>query len=183
MKKTCLHRGETDLKTWVSDEHRRAELERLRAGYDGCGCTDCQELYATLDLKKYGNRVLSGGGITTITAGRAGADLWEPYNTRDYWTPEGVFIFGGKKDANDESLRIICLRDVVEPSLYGSESSYSKQNVVSKIPDKGIIPTDNIQAGKTGIMKQRGRPRKTGVISRVTAWRREKELEVQGVLM
>lgn len=167
MKKTCLHRGETDLKTWVSDEHRQAELERLRAGYDGCGCVDCQVLYDTLDLKKYGNRVLCEGSITAITAGRAGADLWETYNTRDYWTPEGIFVLGGK----------------AEPSLDGIEGSCSKQDDVSKIPDKGIIPTDSIQEGKTGIMKQRGRPRKTGVISRVTAWRREKELEVQGVLI
>ena len=45
---------------------------------------------------------------------------------------------------------------------------------VSKIADKGVAPV--------GIMKQRrGRPKKEGEISRITKWRRKKEL--QGVLV
>ena len=60
-----------------------------------------------------------------------------------------------------------------------SDSHQTKAEVVSEIVDKEIIPA----SGAKGIMKQRGRPRKTGEVSRVTAWRRRKrEKEIQGVI-
>jgi len=82
----------------IRHEHRQAELERLRAGYDGCGCSECQEIYKTIDPEKYGKRVICSAGVINITAGRAGADLWEKYHLPDPPTtvvspsvsPEGV---------------------------------------------------------------------------------------------
>lgn len=44
----------------IEKEHRRAESERLDMGQEGCGCSDCQVLYSTLDLIKYGGRVYQG---------------------------------------------------------------------------------------------------------------------------
>lgn len=54
------------MKELILIEHRRAELQRLDLGMDGCGCSDCQELYKTLDLTRYGSRVIRIDGIVTI---------------------------------------------------------------------------------------------------------------------
>jgi len=66
----------------------------------------------------------------------------------------------------------------------GSDTPQARENDVTKIVDKGIIPT----AEETGILLQgkgRGRPRKQGrePVSRMTQWRRKREKEVQGVLL
>lgn len=63
----------------MTAEHHIAELLRLRAGYEGCGCVDCQEYYGELDLTKYGERVKWYGNVIIINNGRAGADLWDKY--------------------------------------------------------------------------------------------------------
>ena len=137
------------LRDEIRKEHNRAELERLRAGFEGCGCTECQELYATLNLSWYGERVKKDGNIISISAGKSGADLWDKYHTE---TPPD-----------------------------SGEGFPKTRNGVSKITSKEIIPDKDIQAQETGIMKQRGRPRKQGEFSRVTRWRRAKEL--QGLLL
>lgn len=57
---------EPTIKELIREEHRRAELARFDAGLPGCGCLDCQELYRTLDLSKYGDRVKHYGGFILI---------------------------------------------------------------------------------------------------------------------
>lgn len=175
---------EQDLKALIHTEHLNAELERLRAGYDGCGCSDCQEFYKTLDLKKYGKRVIHKDEHIIIVEGKAGADLWDKYHLPDCWIKnDQVFITGR------HSYYVTPNGGVVVDPLDGCgetqetplPSAPVTQESVSKILDKEILPVAGIQAQVIGIMKQRGRPRKTGEISRSTAWRREKEK--QGVLL
>lgn len=72
-----------ELATEIKQEHQRAEIERLRSGYDGCGCSDCQELYTIINLPKYGRRVIYAAEAIIITAGRYGADLWDKYHQSD----------------------------------------------------------------------------------------------------
>lgn len=173
----------------IKQEHTRAELERLSAGYDGCGCADCQALYATLDLAKYGNRVIRMAGSVTITAGRAGANLWDKYHNPDYWEPGPAefFITGGQKYGVKRNGAIYCSGPVVEPVLSSVEN---RQEGVTKIPDKEIIPT-RIMLQPDSLLKQpivvpghrRGRPPKAPgeTITRMTKWRREqkaKQLEM-----
>lgn len=71
----------------INQGHTQAELLRLRAGFDGCGCADCQELYATLDLDMYGARVKRRSGFISIVAGITGADLWEKHHQDDTGQP------------------------------------------------------------------------------------------------
>lgn len=61
---------ESELKELIKMEHRRAELQRLDDGFDGCGCQDCQAFYRELDLSKYGNRVSYFGDIVLISERR-----------------------------------------------------------------------------------------------------------------
>jgi hypothetical protein len=49
--------------------HQQAELQRLDDGMDGCGCPECQELYKTIDLEKYGARVHRFHDVVLIAAG------------------------------------------------------------------------------------------------------------------
>ena len=42
---------------YIKQEHRDAELLRLRKGMDGCGCRECQDFYQLIDLSVYGERV------------------------------------------------------------------------------------------------------------------------------
>lgn len=104
------HLEETDpveaLHLAMRQEHIRAELLRLRAGYDGCGCADCQQFYTTLDLAKYGDRVKHSAGIISIEAGKAGADLWDEYHKPEHWDATGqVFFTGGRGYALDGELK------------------------------------------------------------------------------
>ncbi len=62
-----------DLKALIREEHRRAELLRLRLGIDSCGCTECEALYQTLDVSKYG--------------GQAGKQA------KDFWSDDGQVFF------------------------------------------------------------------------------------------
>ena len=66
----------------------------------------------------------------------------------------------------------------------GGDTQQARGDDVTKIADKGIIPT----AEETGILLQgkgRGRPRKQNgePVSRMTQWRRKREKEVHGVLL
>lgn len=105
-----------DLLALIRKEHFRAELIRLRAGYDGCGCPLCQELYTKLDLKKYGDRVKHYDGAIVINAGKTGADLWDDYHKPDYWRGE-VFFTGGHGYGVASNGDTVCLgpeKDVLE---------------------------------------------------------------------
>jgi len=62
---------ELNIKEWIAEEHQRAELERLDTGWEGCGCRDCQEFYKTLDLSRYGNRVVRTGDMTMVLEDKA----------------------------------------------------------------------------------------------------------------
>lgn len=106
------HLEETDLvealHLAMRQEHIRAELLRLRAGYDGCGCGDCQQFYTTLDLEKYGDRVKHNAGIISIEADKTGADLWDEYHKPEYWSKDGqVFFSGGRGYALDSELKTV----------------------------------------------------------------------------
>ena len=55
----------------IKVDHSIAELERLDAGMDGCGCQDCQDFYKTINLNVYGDRVRYFHDTIIITAGAA----------------------------------------------------------------------------------------------------------------
>ena len=59
-----------------------------------------------------------------------------------------------------------------------TQTTPARQEVVAKIKQPIIPPTTD----KSALLKQRGRPRKEGEVSRATEWRRRKEAE-QGVLL
>lgn len=140
----------------IRQEHRHSELERLRAGYDGCGCSECQKFYKTIDLEKYGKRVLRFAGIITIIAGRAGADLWDKYHPPD--PPAALF----------------CPSD--------DEEAVTKPPAGVIIPP---TENPDTKEGEVLLQKNRGgRPRKPDgeTVSRMTQWRRQQEAK-QGVLL
>lgn len=83
--------NEYDLKVLTRQEHRRAELQRLRMGMDGCGCAECQVFYTTIDLAAFGSRVIRYGDCISIAAGNTGADLMD--TSWDYWSPGGEIFF------------------------------------------------------------------------------------------
>ena len=63
----------TDWKAARFKEHQHAELLRLKAGQEGCGCSDCQKFYQTLDLSQFGDRVKHYGNTVMVLAGTTGA--------------------------------------------------------------------------------------------------------------
>jgi hypothetical protein len=113
--------------------HYEAELERLRGGLEGCGCSLCQGIYSTIDLTKFGSRVKKYGNIIIITDGKEGADLWGKHNMPDYWEPEGFYVTGGKKYGVTPTGATVCLGDAVAPPV----KSKPRANVVAT-PD-GVI--------------------------------------------
>ena len=60
-----------DIATLIKEEHQHAELARLNAGMEGCGCADCREFYKTIDLTRYGSRVKTFGDYITISGVKA----------------------------------------------------------------------------------------------------------------
>lgn len=124
--------------------HRQAELERLRAGFEGCGCSDCQEYYRELDLTVYGERVKRVADIITIIEGKTGADNWQQYHNDGENRRINVPVNDrhGAKIKNDKG--------------HGGNDSH--------------VQAPDIIAPK----KPRGRPRKTGDVSRWTRNRRAK---------
>ena len=103
----------------------------------------------------------------------------EESGPKDYWTKDGnLFIHYEKKYGITKSGGTVYLGAIQETPPDGADSLLSSEEVVSIIPAKEIIPTTEIQAQANGIMKQRGRPRKEGEVSRVTAWRRRKERQL-----
>jgi hypothetical protein len=142
-----------ETKERTNRDHQTAELKRLRAGYDGCSCQDCQEFYKTLDLSLYGDRVIRLADVICIVAGRIGAESWREYHQGT----EGGVVSATRAKAGDEN------------------------NVVSKIKADEIHQPRPSVNFDTCEKRGRGRPRKTGEISRMTVWRREQEK--QGVLI
>ena len=103
---------------------------------------------------------------------------------KDYWTKDGnFFIHYGKKYGVTKNLGTVCLGTATETSPDGAEALSEGREVVTKIPDKGIIPAPDIQNQGMGILLQsgRGRPRKTTSepVSRMTEWRRGKEKQLE----
>jgi len=140
-----------ELQERIQKDHQEAEILRLRAGYDGCGCADCQEFYKTLDLSVYKDRVLTMAGVTCIVAGRAGADKWKEYHQNE--------------DNNRATARHETLRNGVDN--------------VTKIKD-GESPLSNMPDNFVTTEKRgKGRPKKAGEVSRMTAWRRQKEQQAE----
>lgn len=137
----------TDLRAWINEEHHLAELERLRAGYDGCGCIDCQELYKTLDLSRYGSRVASYGDFILIAAGKTCADLWEKYHLEKPYQ-------NGIETIPEEQKGVA---KIVDKGI---------------LP---LIDTQAEGNGFMQHSKKRGRPTKSGLVHRTTKWRREKQ--------
>lgn len=62
------------LHSQILTEHHRSEFQRLEQGQAGCGCSDCQDFYNTLDLSKYGKRVLHLEGFIYICAAKSKAE-------------------------------------------------------------------------------------------------------------
>lgn len=93
--------AEYELKAQIREEHRRAELQRLEEGQDGCGCPECQELYKTLDLTQYGSRVIRSGGVVIIKGLR---------ESPDYWADDGAtFVHYSKGYRVGKNLQTYCI--------------------------------------------------------------------------
>jgi len=163
-----------DLKAQIKAEHHRAELQRLDSGMAGCGCSDCQQLYRTLDLTKYGSRVVNSVGVILIN---------EKQQAPDYWSADGsIFIHYGKKWGVNKKGARVCLDNVRDTPQSDCLVVQDKQDSVSKLLDGEILPPITKDSQKEVVMKHPGgRPRKPGEVSRVTQWRRNKHS--QGVLL
>jgi hypothetical protein len=177
-----------DLKALIRHEHRQAELQRLQMGLDGCGCSECQALYTEIDLEKYGARVINSGGTIVVMAGKTGADILKD----DGINETGAMVCSGEQrpamalryfmrnnHVPDRPADNIPIGNVLSPSNFAQADDSS----VSKIKDDTFIVPQIVQTRESRIMKQRGRPRKSGEVSRTTAWRREKEKVFQGTLI
>jgi hypothetical protein len=136
-----------ELQQRIIKDHEAAEILRLRAGFDSCGCQDCQTFYKTLDLSIYGDRVLTMGGVTCIVAGRAGADKWVEYHQDDTGSPT---------------------------SKATSKRSTADRVVLSQ-PDSQIIPTASDKTPNNEVKHGGGRPRLDAGYSKRTEYRRQKE--------
>lgn len=169
----------TELKMLILEEHHQAEMLRLRAGFDGCGCADCQTLYATLDLEKYGKRVIRVGGFIGITEGRAGADLWNKYHPAEHWSPDGnLFVIGGEKYGLTETGRTVCVGLV--------EVTETAPDAPKTIP----APEEGCDTAQRGVMLGQGRVTDdvTVIINELSAQGNstraiEKELAKEGVFI
>ncbi|MFC2060778.1 hypothetical protein ACFLTZ_06845 [Chloroflexota bacterium] len=93
----------------------------------------------------------------------------------DYWTDDGIYVCGGRRFGLSANLRTVVVTE--DSAQNNAEVNSAAKKAVSKISDHELLPTPTIQAQVDGIMKQRGRPRKAGDLSRVTIWRRARELQ------
>ncbi len=156
-----------DLKPLIAAEHIRAELQRLDDGWPGCGCADCQELYKTIDLKKYGSRVARYGDQIVIAAGRQSKDT-------DHWLDDGTFFCGGKRWGVSASGATVSYKDAPETPPNSGETQQEGQNAVTKLSGGVIVlpTTDLAMKNKAVMLHPGGRPLKEGPVTRMTAWRR-----------
>lgn len=167
-----------DLKDLIQVEHCRSELERLSAGYDGCGCLACQEFYKTLDLEEYGERVITdGGGLVVIVAGRKGGTLWKQYHQDEKFRPFP------KKEVPENPPETIKENLVADAPPKRGKTHQDAKIVVTKIPGGELSLGENITVIMQHEKKRlRGRPIKEGKVTRMTEWRRRQK-ELQGVLL
>lgn len=164
-----------ELKAQIREEHRRAELQRLEDGWSGCGCSDCQELYREIDLTKYGSRVVETDGIILVKE-KTNMDT-------DRWSPDGqVFIHYGKRWAVTKKGTRIMLSDAIEKPKDATENNVTSQSTTetSEVPQTAIMlqavkPPQKLVEGDNNVIKHRGRPVKTGEVSRMTLWRRQRQ--------
>jgi hypothetical protein len=131
--------------------HHQAELERLKAGYDGCGCLDCQKLYKTLDLYVFGDRVIKIENVICVVAGRQGSEKWKQYH----------------QEPNGET--------VLKPS----KTSGSGRNNGAKVQTRELHHPELSACTFAPHKKTFGRPRKTGQVSRWAELRRRQRDEKQ----
>ncbi|MBI2850697.1 MAG: hypothetical protein HYX80_06620 [Chloroflexi bacterium] len=134
-----------DLKTQIREEHRRAELQRLDAGMDGCACGICQEFYRELDLAKYGRRVIRVAGIILIREKR--------------------HLHGQQDIPSDNATSVVSPCQSSKGGVTGASPSET-----TTTPQKGIMLQANGES-KRG----RGRPVKPAgeLASRMTKWRKK----------
>lgn len=175
--------------TTILSDHHRAELQRLEQGQAGCGCSDCQALYKTLDLSKFGSRVFQLDGHISIGEGKNKIPS-------DCWTDDGaIFVHYGKRWGLTKEGQRICRGPVEVPKTTedtdqnATDSPLQSLGGVAKIPPSEISPPNDTLNTNGGIMQQekraRGRPPKPPeeLVHRTTGWRRRRKKELQGVLL
>ena len=156
----------------IKIEHRRADLQRLDSGLDGCGCSDCQELYREIDLSKYGGRVVRTNDIILIK---------EKQQVADHWTEDGqYFVHYGRRWAVNKQGQRICLDPPGQPLQSPSEASPDKQQGVAKVVPDSLIPEPIMQQEKGS----KGRPQKEDneQVNRSTLWRRQQKQQQAALL-
>lgn len=106
----------------------------------------------------------------------------------DFWTKNNsVYITGGRGYCVTPAGGRVCIGAVdqggnpQEPVFSATDSPLDSKIDVSKLLTKGIIPKAENGGSFETLKHPVGRPRKQGELSRVTAWRRQRE-ETQGVL-
>lgn len=172
-----------DLKERILTEHHRAEPQRIESGQAGCGCSDCQALYAGIDLSRYGDRVLQQDGYVSIAE-----DANKQKQDRDHWTDDGqIFVSYGKRWGLTATGQRICQgpAKTTEDTLQDSPQGRSEGlEVVTQLSTPEILPPNTTADIDGGIMLHRGRPAKDPgePVTRMTEWRRRRELARQGVM-
>lgn len=104
----------------------------------------------------------------------------------DYWEDNGmVFVTGGLRWGVAPNGATVCMGPADLPAAQ-SPSAGNRQEPVTKLPDKGNLPTNDIPSVDETIMLHEekrgpGRPRKAlgEPVCRMTTWRREKEKQLE----
>lgn len=136
-----------------------------------------EELPPIQDLKEL---ILKGHQEDELLRIRAGQDGCGCLTCQAFYETIDLAVFGARVKRYDGIISIEAGRTGADLwGIYHPDDLLSpagnvlpNEGVVSKIKSEGLH-------GEAGILKQerRGRPRKDGKISRVTAWRRKKELK------
>ncbi len=132
----------------IKAEHTRAELQRLDADMAGCGCSDCQALYKTLDLNKYANRVSDSGDTILIAEKSRQSSRVDDVSS----SPESVCLrLPDKEDVVSKMLpdcRIL-------PRIMKHRGRPRKQGKVSRVTqwrrNRGLATKDNTLLNNKGL--------------------------------